>query len=603
MANKKKNTKVNAEDILNAISSSTNNWTILSACEFISSHAEDSALSDDFFTEVADPLSYLRPILGLSDIQCVIISYMLGAEPWIDLSDLAAYVGISKMQMLSYCGDFDSLAENGWLVECVHDCDETSDSSYRLAAGISKAFAHNKPFTPDIPRFESSMEFIMYLSRFAGTMVEQSEYARCRKFFNWALTVLKSNAHLPLCSLALSLERKLDRVFLMYLASETFSVDGHIVLHDIPMLFGNHDRAANLMIELTSGRHPLMLKGIVRIFKNEEGFDSIRFTDKALETLFSGVEMNHDNDGPCKLIDDEIESLMKSCQLPDNDDDSDDDDEDIFEIKRSSNTELIKFDDIKPKALFYNAGDESGVNRLASLLSQDNLPNVQKRLTERGLRSGFACLLYGAPGTGKTETVLQIARQTGRDVIQVDISAIYDKYIGETEKNIKRVFDYYREVCSKVNVTPILLFNESDAIISKRIEKIEHTSDQTTNAVQNILLQEIERLEGILVATTNLTSNLDKAFERRFIYKIEFHKPDLDTKAKIWNSLIPEISESDARALASDYDFSGGQIENISRKCEVDYILNGVTNDLSCIKQLCSEECIENTTKRAHIGF
>ena len=259
---------------------------------------------------------------------------------------------------------------------------------------------------------------------------------------------------------------------------------------------------------------------------------------------------------------------------------------------------------IKEKALFFNKTEQEQIDRLVSLLSVDTLPTVQQRLAEQGMRKGFACLFYGGPGTGKTETVLQIARRTGRDLMQIDIAGLRDKYVGESEKNIKAVFARYRDLCHNSEVTPILFFNEADAIINKRTENVEHSVDKMDNAMQNIILQELEDLDGILIATTNLTSNLDKAFERRFIYKVEFHKPDVGVKAKIWRSMMKDISADDARQLASHFDFSGGQIENIARKRTVDYILSGKFATVDEIEDYCRTELLDNKKERKAIaGF
>ena len=220
------------------------------------------------------------------------------------------------------------------------------------------------------------------------------------------------------------------------------------------------------------------------------------------------------------------------------------------------------------------------------------------------MRKGFACLFYGGPGTGKTETVLQIARKTGRDLMQVDIAGMRDKFVGESEKNIKEVFARYRTLCKNSEVMPILFFNEADGIFGKRttfggnnpsVEKMD-------NAMQNIILQEIEDLDGILIATTNLTCNLDSAFERRFLYKVEFHKPDTDVKAKIWCTMLKDLSSDDARQLAAHFDFSGGQIENIARKRAVDYVLSGKLASLSEIEGYCRAELL-NGKERKSIGF
>jgi SpoVK/Ycf46/Vps4 family AAA+-type ATPase len=218
------------------------------------------------------------------------------------------------------------------------------------------------------------------------------------------------------------------------------------------------------------------------------------------------------------------------------------------------------------------------------------------------MRKGFACLFYGAPGTGKTETVLQIARQTGRDLMQIDIAGLRDKWVGESEKNIKEVFARYRDVCRRSEVMPILFFNEADAIINKRTENVAHSVDKMDNAMQNIILQELEDLEGILIATTNLTSNLDRAFERRFLFKVEFKKPTTDVKAQIWKAMLNDITPDDARQLASHFDFSGGQIENIARKRTIDYVLSGKFASFDEIEGYCHAELLSGKEHRC-IGF
>ena len=272
--------------------------------------------------------------------------------------------------------------------------------------------------------------------------------------------------------------------------------------------------------------------------------------------------------------------------------------------RRPDNRYLKKHASIKAKPLFYNATEQLQIEQLTNLLSQENLPDVQKRLEELGMRKGFACLFYGAPGTGKTETVLQIAQKTGRDIMQVDIAGLRDKFVGESEKNIKEVFSRYRYLCKHSDVMPILFFNEADAIMNKRTENISHSVDKMDNAMQNIILQELEELDGILVATTNLTSNLDKAFERRFLYKVEFHKPDTEVKSLIWSSMMKDISSEDAHQLATLFDFSGGQIENIARKSAINYVLSGKHASLEEIKEYCQSELLANTKEHIRVvGF
>ena len=172
-----------------------------------------------------------------------------------------------------------------------------------------------------------------------------------------------------------------------------------------------------------------------------------------------------------------------------------------------------------------------------------------------------------------------------------------------SEKKIKALFERYREQVKRAKVTPILLFNEADAIIGIRKNGAQNAVDKMENSIQNIILQEMENLDGIMIATTNLTQNLDKAFERRFLYKIKFEKPTQEARSHIWYSMIPELNDMDVHTLASKYDFSGGQIENIARHYAIDSILHGQSEDaLSLLVHHCDNERLDEKTSHK-IGF
>ena len=260
-------------------------------------------------------------------------------------------------------------------------------------------------------------------------------------------------------------------------------------------------------------------------------------------------------------------------------------------LTEGTKRDVICADTIGTKALFYPTKTSHQISELEDLLAPEKFIRVQESLVAHGMRKGFACLFYGAPGTGKTETVLQLARKTGRNIMQVDMSQMRDKFVGESEKNVKAIFTRYRRLCQESDITPILLLNEADALLSVRLEKMTTSVDQMANTMQNIILQEMENLDGILIATTNLTSNLDGAFDRRFIYKVEFQKPTAEESRHIWQAMLPNLDENNARSLASKYDFSGGQIENIARKQVVSNILHDTEElDMSFIKSACDQE-------------
>jgi len=277
---------------------------------------------------------------------------------------------------------------------------------------------------------------------------------------------------------------------------------------------------------------------------------------------------------------------------------------DLVEKTAKNDKTLISHTTFAPKQLFYTPRVQSQIDRLGELLQPEKFTQVTERLSENGMRKGFACLFYGSPGTGKTETVNQLARLTGRDVMVVDVTQIKSCWVGESEQNIKGLFDRYRALVKKNEVAPILLFNEADAVLGIRQEGAQRAVDKMENSIQNIILQEMETLEGIMIATTNLTCNLDKAFERRFIYKIEFERPTLEAKTQIWKSMIPSLSDEFATSLAKDYDLSGGQIENVSRKRTVEQILSGVEPSEEMIREYCRTETLNaNQNTRSRIGF
>lgn len=264
---------------------------------------------------------------------------------------------------------------------------------------------------------------------------------------------------------------------------------------------------------------------------------------------------------------------------------------------------VIKSTEIAARNLFYSADVMKKINELSSLLEEDYFRSIRLRLSERGFRCGFSCLFYGASGTGKTETVMQLARRSGRDIMQVNISEIKSMWVGESEKNIKAVFALYHEKVVNYTTTPILLFNEADAIFGKRRLDPERSVDKMENTIQNVILQEMETLDGILIATTNLVQNIDKAFERRFLYKVYFEKPTVEARIEIWREMLPALDAKDALRLAEQYDFSGGEIENVARHFTIDTILHGdAVPTFHLLSRHCEQERIDKTGSR-HIGF
>lgn len=274
----------------------------------------------------------------------------------------------------------------------------------------------------------------------------------------------------------------------------------------------------------------------------------------------------------------------------------------LFESKGKSDMRLISVENLPDRKLFFSEKLTKELDFLKENLMEEKFSQLQERLKKRNLPTGINVLMYGYPGTGKTAFAEMLAKETGRSIYHVDIAASKSCWFGESEKKFKRIFVDYSNMCKNEKLKPILLFNEADALFGKRKDVSSSNSTQTENALQNILLEEMEKLDGILIATTNLADNLDKAFDRRFLFKIQFEKPDTTAKKAIWKSKIDWISDEESLHLANKFDLTGGEIDNIIRKCEMEILLHGTQPTFAMLEDWCRQEKIGKGDNKS-IGF
>ena len=175
-------------------------------------------------------------------------------------------------------------------------------------------------------------------------------------------------------------------------------------------------------------------------------------------------------------------------------------------------------------------------------------------------------MFYGYPGTGKTITALSLAKSLKKSILNFDCSKILSQYVGESERNVRKIFDTYYELSEKTKSNPVLLLNEADQFLSSRSSGPNSSADKMHNQMQNIFLEQIENFRGILIATTNLLENIDTAFSRRFDYKIEFKKPDFKQRLLLFSKNLPEHAmyeeNFDINELAK-FPLTGGQIKMV----------------------------------------
>ena len=529
----------------------------------------DSKFNSKVYTTCKKQIQHVCDMVGINPEQAVILSAILenrGRHNF-DKHDLAGAMGLSYIKLLSFEEPIKDLAERRLINLVKNDVISISNKTV-------DALAANKPYSIPESKGLSTPELLKEMD---GIITErENEHTEFDTMVDDLDALFANNEEAGLVKAAKTLgfdckhTPQRDRVlFYILVWRYIYKDDDNVMWSDFDDFLEDMSEVGCYRADFNDERFQLQKSKVVEPC-NEDGMavpDSFHLTDEVKAKLFAEVGG-------------------------------------VRNRNRRTSLKVMSPDDIPARELFYNDAEGDQIARLTQLLGQESYKATCERLRKSGMRTGFSCLFYGSPGTGKTESIYQIAKATGRKIVPVNVSEIKSCWVGESEKLIKGVFDKYRALVEESEVAPILLFNEADAIFGIRQEGAERAVDKMENSIQNIILQEMENLNGILIATTNLTQNLDKAFERRFLYKIKFNKPEIGPKTKIWMYMIPELSEQQARELAEGYSFSGGQIENISRKKVIKTILDGTEPDFAEIKGYCGEELIEGKGGESRkIGF
>ena len=523
---------------------------------------------------LADDLALVCDRFGISKQAAILLADILEmtSRNGADEDDLAKYLGVTNIQFIE---------DQKYLRELVDKCIIQRGSfrgraCYRALPETTRAVEKEDRFTPMPMTNLSADELFTRFRKVFSDHHEEDDPDRADRVLERLDTLVRNNQHLEFCrkTLATPLFKEevmgveTERRIFYYLCHRYVTHGNTSVDVDRLMEFTDFfEDECRLKRRISNGSTILQKNGLA-CFGINDGFSdntTLALSDQVKEDFFHEVEL-----APEEQI---------------------------------HHKDLVSATAIKPKELFYNHVENEQIARLGDLIEPEHFKAVQERLEKVGMRRGFNALFYGGPGTGKTACAYELARRTGRDLFIVDVSKLRSKWVGESEKSIKAVFNIYRKMCKTAPLAPILLFNEADAIFARRFENVDSSVDQMNNTMQNIILQEMEDLDGLLIATTNLANNLDPAFERRFIFKIEFKLPEADSRARIWKSMIAGLSEQDAAVLADKYSFAGGNIENIARKSMVDYVLSGEEPTLASLQTYCEEEMMSRKRQTARIGF
>ena len=537
------------------------------------SDSEERIYTPQIVKKVVQSNKDVAKYLGITPLQAVLFvpafTFDLNRDSF-DIDDICNFFDIRPIEFLQLKNDFDELTQKRIFLLEKDDLHFRKRKNYIINSLVKDAIVAGKKLdhtileAPNIDRYQ----FVNMVSNIIDSRCDEG--ISSRQFFKIIQPLEEQHKKLTFVKNFLKLHLSLEERTLFYeicndfitLRERATGID--CTLHYI---YDNVRKRMEVARVLKQEQHALQKAELIEIISKE------MFSDAVIVLTDKGKQLFLEED--YELFSTEMENR---------------------------NQQLIYPDKIVEKQLFYDKDLQQQLRLFINNLEEEKFSAMQQRLDSLGMSKGIATLFYGLPGTGKTETAMQIAKATGRAVCHVDIAASKSCWLGESEKIIKRIFTDYRNMCKKEKLKPILLFNEADALFSKRKDSNSSNVAQTENAIQNIILEEMENLDGILIATTNLSENFDSAFARRFLFKISFGKPSVEARKSIWQSKLHGLSDADSSYLAQKFDFSGGEIDNIVRKVVMSEVLDGTKPDLAAIEKLCQHEN-SGIKSRPKIGF
>lgn len=475
---------------------------------------------------------------------------------------LAGFIGISTIDFIPLRNSVVGLLQKGLILEEIHH----SGNVYIVSNAAEHALLENEPIKK---KKSSKLDPYAFCEIISSLIEDRSQYnIDTEELFNLVNLEEDRQNNLPLVNELRKLLPRIDSRTLFYEICDNYTRDSRNcntgVEFTIGEIYDDIRKKSRVVQSIMNKKHPLIVSGLVEL----------------LPTLSPGEA--------------ELALTAKGKHLLQGDD--------CDMCRAKGDSRLISPDKIPVRELFFSEKLAQDIDLLKRIFQEENFVKMQKRMGENTLSKSMVVLFHGLPGTGKTAAVDMIAKTTGRSIYHVDIAASKSSWFGESEKLFKKIFTDYRHMCETEERKPILLFNEADALFSKRRNVDLGNCAQIENTLQNILLEEMEAFDGILIATTNMRDNFDTAFERRFLFKIKFDQPDTAAKQRIWKNKMAWLSEEDCNQLAKKFDLSGGEIDNIVRKAMMEEVLNGTHPTFDMLEAWCRGEKLTRKGENA-IGF
>jgi DNA polymerase III delta prime subunit len=545
---------------------------IILALETIHKTAEDSQLKLTKFDSVSVEIEIICDYFQISTIEAIQLStcFIKSCFDSVGLPEIIKHFGLEKHSFLKYLGSFNLLISKSILVQTEN---RKSEKEYKLSQHIYDYILNQKSIPKELlvikVKEDTFNEFLADMDKISDE--KDNKEISFIYFTQKFIELLNSNKHFKLVEFAIKHLQLVDSFIFFDTILDAINAgenDFNTSLQSTVDDYYERNRDVfNYINSFLEGKTALTKLDLIE--KDSNTFSNrhkIQLTQKAVSMLkeWEGISLEF------------IEKKDKRLVYP---------------------------EQIQKRNLFYNSEEALQFEPIKKSLSHTAFTQLQSRLKSKNMSTGITALLYGAPGTGKTESVYQLAKKYNRPVFKVEISETKSMWFGESQKLVKKIFTDYYTFKKTQKVCPILLFNEADAIIGKRKSAGSSSVSDTENAIQNVLLEELENFDGILFATSNLVANLDSAFERRFLFKVKFENPSSVNAAKIWRNKLPILSAKEALQLASQFSYSGGEMENIARKSLMDEIVFGTKPDFERILSFCENEKWISKSGGVRIGF
>ncbi len=493
----------------------------------------------------------------------------------VDISDMASHLECDTIEVLSKNVFIRNLVKRKLInVSCQNNYKMYSaldNNAYTIRRKVQDFILSEKELN-DVEEINDNISLVRNIAELMEVYLEKD--ISLTDFDTDVTELLKEHKHLFFAEKIhlLNMDSDAEKIFLLYLVIKAYKGDDGIMLNSAldDLFWAGRADSDHFKMNIIKGKSLLEKKKMIEIEKSHWRNDvEVKLTSGGAEFLF----------GP------EADFFLLSRE------------------KKTKNRFEIPYTEITEKPLFYNPEDLPTIEFMHNTLQEENYQKIITRLEEKKTSKGLTILLHGKPGTGKTESVYQIAKMTGRHIYKVEVSELKSMWFGESQRKIKKLFLDYYTYAKEQEKTPILLFNEADAVINKRKDSNSSTVAQTENEIQNILLQEMEDFTGIMMATTNLIDNIDSAFDRRFLIKLELHVPNAYTRQQIIRSSVHHLSDEECRRLAESFEFTGGVLQNIIRKSYMHEVLHNETPTLDWYTQLCQQENLHQKEARSKVGF